>query len=159
MSRPISSDLFIRLMRRIAVPRQQQDNQNNKRWSTSLIENNNQQEDDLPLPFQSPHSKLLTNKLGIPKEKAFVPTMFLSFVNDHRFSIVSRRSSEPTDAAVVRCRSDGDITLALIDHFPSVFGVTFPSTKFLIHIEIAAGIETLSRRCRRTCGGRSCARH
>lgn len=70
-------------MRRIAVPRQQQDNQNNKRWSTSLIENNNHQEDDLAVPFQSSHSKLLTNKLGIPKEKAFVTNMFLPSLKDH----------------------------------------------------------------------------
>lgn len=65
-------------MRRIAVPRQQQDNQNNKRWSTSLIENSNHREEQVFTPFQSPYSKLLTNKLGIPKEKAFVTNFFLS---------------------------------------------------------------------------------
>ena len=66
-------------MRRIAVPNQQQNNQNNKRWSTSLIENNNHHDEQISIPFQSPYSKLLTNKLGIPKEKAFVTTISLIY--------------------------------------------------------------------------------
>lgn len=78
LSRQISSELIIP-MRRIAIPRQQQDNQNSKRWSTSLIENHNNQEEQISIPFQSPYSKLLTNKLGIPKEKAFVQNLCWTF--------------------------------------------------------------------------------
>ena len=56
-------------MRRIAPRRQQQDNQNSKRWSTPLIENNDH-DDQRSIVSQSPYSALLTNKLGIPKDKA-----------------------------------------------------------------------------------------
>ncbi|CAF3439289.1 unnamed protein product [Rotaria sp. Silwood1] len=54
-------------MQRVSVRRQQLDNQNNKRWSTSLIDNNDQEEQ---ISCQSPCLTLLTNKLGIPEEKA-----------------------------------------------------------------------------------------
>ncbi|CAF1081731.1 unnamed protein product [Rotaria sordida] len=54
-------------MQRISVRRQQLDNQNNKRWSISLIDNNDQDEQ---ISCQSPYLTLLTNKLGIPQEKA-----------------------------------------------------------------------------------------
>ncbi|CAF3172621.1 unnamed protein product [Rotaria socialis] len=54
-------------MQRISLRRQQLDNQNNKRWSTSLIDNNDQEEQ---ISCQSSCLTLLTNKLGIPQEKA-----------------------------------------------------------------------------------------
>jgi hypothetical protein len=54
-------------MRRISVRKQLNDNQNNKRWSTALIDNNDQEEQ---ISSQSSYLTLLTNKLGIPKDKA-----------------------------------------------------------------------------------------
>jgi hypothetical protein len=56
--------------------RQQQDNQNNKRWSTSLIDNNDPEE-QISISSQSSWLTLLTNKLGIPKEKALVNKILL----------------------------------------------------------------------------------
>lgn len=56
-------------MHRTSFRRDKQDNQNNKRWSTSVIEQGNHQESILS---QSTDSILLTNQLGIPKDKAFV---------------------------------------------------------------------------------------
>jgi hypothetical protein len=56
-------------MQRISIRKQKQDNQNNKRWSTPFIDNNDQEEQ---ISTQSSYLTLLTNKLGIPKEKALV---------------------------------------------------------------------------------------
>jgi hypothetical protein len=60
-------------MQQIFLRRQKTDNQNSKRWSTPLID----QEEQISL--QSPYLTLLTNKLGIPKERAFVKEIDFSF--------------------------------------------------------------------------------
>jgi hypothetical protein len=51
-------------MQQIFFRRPKSDNQNNKRWSIPIID----QEEQISL--QSPYLTLLTNKLGIPKERA-----------------------------------------------------------------------------------------
>ena len=57
-------------MQRTSFRRDKQDNQNNKRWSTPFLDQQNQQES---ISSQSSDLTLLTNQLGIPKDKACVP--------------------------------------------------------------------------------------
>jgi hypothetical protein len=62
-------------MQQILLRRPKSDNQNNKRWSTSITDPEEQ------ISLQSPYLTLLTNKLGIPKERAFVKELlFISLI-------------------------------------------------------------------------------
>lgn len=58
-------------MQRLLGRKQPLDNQHNKRWSTSFIENNDKEEEE-KISSQSAYLTLLTNKLGISREKALV---------------------------------------------------------------------------------------
>jgi len=62
-------------VRRISVRKRSTDIQN-KRWSIPVNENNEQEEQ---ISSQSPYLTSLINKLGIPKVKALVKNIYLSF--------------------------------------------------------------------------------
>lgn len=56
-------------MQRTSFRRDKQDNHNNKRWSTPLLDQHNQHEQ---ISSQSSQLTLLTNQLGIPRDRAYV---------------------------------------------------------------------------------------
>lgn len=72
-------------VRRRSVRKNLHDNSNIKRWSQPPAETNEQEEQ---ISSKSSYLTLLTTKLGIPKEKAYVENLrFLRFLrHNHRFS-------------------------------------------------------------------------
>ena len=86
-------------VRRRSVRKNLPDNSNSKRWSQPPAETNEQEEQ---ISSKSSYLTLLTTKLGIPKEKAYVKKLRLLFLFPPLFIVLVNVHASPQ--VFVRCK-------------------------------------------------------